>query len=311
MNWLLNVSTRAKLFLGFGLMLTFLGIVATSAYWGITSIQAAQKTLYEEDFADVSDIQDVLASLDENRAGLLSMLLLTQRSEQEAVHRTIREQSQANEAKLRQVKERSRDDAQVRALLDELEQLRREYREIREQQTVPLIYQGKTDQAVRLVIGIQAERFARIQAVTERLIELTKSKAGAGVARAEHEALLALRQFVAVGTVALAVGLFMALLLNRMIAVPLREIAGRAGRIADGEIALRPAGVGYRRDEIGFLEEQFDRMAGSLQAKVDTAQQIATGDLRVEVKLQSENDALGIALATMVKNLREMNREIG
>ncbi|WP_310452207.1 methyl-accepting chemotaxis protein [Sulfuritalea sp.] len=310
MNWLLNVSTRAKLFLGFGLMLAFLGIVATSAWWGIAAMQEIQKALYEEDFADVTDIQDVLASLDENRAGMLSMLLLTLRPEQEAVHRTIREHSQANEEKLRAVKERSRDDAQVRALLDELERLRQEYREMREQQTIPLIYQGKTDQAARLLIGAQAERFAKIQTVTKQLIDLTKKKARAEVARSELEALLTIRKLVAVGAAALAVGLFMALLLNKMIAAPLREIAERAGRIAAGEIAVQPVSS-YRRDEIGILEEQFNRMAGSLQAKVDVAQQIATGDLRVEVKLQSEKDALGIALATMVKNLREMNREIG
>lgn len=310
MNWLLNVSTRAKLFLGFGLMLVFLGIVAASAWRGIASMQEIQKALYEEDFADVSDIQDVLASLDENRAGMLSMLLLTQRPEQEAAHRTIREHSQANEAKLRAVRERSRDDAQVRALLDELERLRQEYREMREQQAIPLIYQGKTDQATRLVIGAQAERFAKIQTVTKQLIDLTKKKARAEVARSEREALLTVRQLVAVGAAALAAGLFMALLLNKMIAAPLREIAERAGRIASGEIAVQPMSS-YRRDEIGILEEQFNRMAGSLQAKVDAAQQIATGDLRVEVKLQSESDALGIALAAMVKNLREMNREIG
>ena len=310
MNWLLNVSTRAKLFLGFGLMLVFLVIVGASAWWSIASIQEVQKALYEEDFADVSDIQEVLASLDENRAGLLSMLLLTQRSEQEALQRTIREHSQANEEKLRSLKERSHDDAQVRALLDELERLRQEYREVREQQAIPLIYQGKTEQAVKLVVGVQGERFAKIQAVTRQLIDLTKNKARTEVARSEREALLAVRQILAVGALALSAGLFMALLFNRMIAAPLREIAERAGRIAAGEIAVQAVAT-RRRDEIGVLEDQFNRMAGALQDKVDAARQIATGDLRVEVKLQSAGDALGQALAAMVKNLREMNREIG
>ncbi|WP_310452205.1 methyl-accepting chemotaxis protein [Sulfuritalea sp.] len=349
MNWLLNLSTRGKLFAGFGLMLAFLVVVIVTAYASIAAIQEAQKALYEEDFVDVSDIQEVLTNLDENRAGLLSMLLLTQRPEQEAVHRAMRERSKITEDKLRQIKERSHGDAQVKTLLDELDRLRQEYREVREQQAVPLIYQGKGEQAAKIALGPQDERFSKAQAVTRQLIDFSKKKAGAGVARAEREALLALRQFVAVGVVALAAGLFMVLLLNRMIAVPLREIAERAGRIAAGEIVVKPA-VAQRRDEIGALEEQFNRMAeslhekadaanaiargelgtqvlpksdkdalglafvtmvDSLRGKADVAQQIATGDLRVEVKLQSEKDALGIALATMVKNLREMNREIG
>lgn len=72
MNWLLNLSTRAKLFLGFGLMLAFLGI--------------------------------------------------------------------------------------VRTLLDELDRLRQEYRDGRENDVIPLIYQGKAEQASKLASRFQGVR---------------------------------------------------------------------------------------------------------------------------------------------------------
>ena len=98
--------------------------------------------------------------------------------------------------------------------------------------------------------------------------------------------------------------------LTRHIAGPLQNIAKRATQIAAGEIVVQAVGR-PRSDEIGFLEEKFNQMAASLQEKAGMAQQIAKGDLRVEVKLQSEKDALGSAFATMVANLREMNREIG
>ena len=310
MNWLLDLSTRAKLFLGFGLMLLFLGIVGVSAYRSIASLQAVQKTLYEEDFADVSDVQEVLANLDENRSGQLAMLLLTQRAKQEALHRTIREHAQANESKMRALNERNHDNPQVKAMLEELTQLRQEYAKVREEQAVPLIYQGKVEQASELVLGEQGVRFAKIQALVKQLIDLTKDKAQREVARSEQEAQMALRGFVAVGATALAAGLLMALLLNRLIAVPLRQIADRAQRIAAGEIALQPQ-TAYRRDEIGQLEEKFNQMTEALLAKTEVAKRIAGGDLRVEVKRQSEQDALGNALADMVASLRDINREIG
>ena len=75
MDWLLNLSTRGKLLAGFGLMLFFLAIVGAGAWWSIALLQEVQKSLYEEDFADVSGIQGVLANLDENRAGLLGQRL--------------------------------------------------------------------------------------------------------------------------------------------------------------------------------------------------------------------------------------------
>ena len=68
MNLLLNLSTRAKLFASFGVMFAFLVVVIGSAYLGIASIQASHRTLYERNFADVADLQDVLARQDEIRA---------------------------------------------------------------------------------------------------------------------------------------------------------------------------------------------------------------------------------------------------
>jgi len=102
-----------------------------------------------------------------------------------------------------------------------------------------------------------------------------------------------------------ALGLF----LSRHIARPLTELTGQATRIASGDIAQSPVGA-PRRDEIGVLETQFNCMVESLQAKVDIAHKIATGDLRVNLQLQSDSDVLGKALASMVKNLREMTREV-
>ncbi len=84
MNWLLNLSTRTKFFLAFGLLLFFLATVMVSAWWGITSIQTSQQALYEKDFADVSDVQEVLANIDESRANVLSMILSTQRAKRRA-----------------------------------------------------------------------------------------------------------------------------------------------------------------------------------------------------------------------------------
>jgi len=100
------------------------------------------------------------------------------------------------------------------------------------------------------------------------------------------------------------------LFFSRHIVRPLNALTGQAQRIAAGEIALQPQ-TASRRDEIGQLEEKFNQMAEALLAKSEVAKRIAGGDLRAEVKLQSANDVLGNALATMVSGLRDINREIG
>ena len=96
-----------------------------------------------------------------------------------------------------------------------------------------------------------------------------------------------------------AIGLY----LSRHIAKPLNNLTRQAIRIAAGDIAQSPVGA-LRRDEIGVLETQFNLMVESLQAKVDIARKIATGDLRIDMQLQSADDVLGSALETMVASLK-------
>ena len=55
-RWFLDFSTRGKLFAGFGLMIAFLATVIMTAYLGISAIQALQKNLYQEDFANAVDL---------------------------------------------------------------------------------------------------------------------------------------------------------------------------------------------------------------------------------------------------------------
>lgn len=309
MNWLLNLSTRTKFFLAFGLLLIFLATIMASAWWGITSIQASQKSLYEKDFSDVSDVQEVLANLDESRATVLSMISLTQRSEQEALHRSMKETARESDEKLQRLRERNRDYAPVRKLLEELSRLRQEYREVRDSQVIPLIYQDKTELAMKLSLGPQSERFTQLHAVTQKLVSLTKDRASAAVASSEQDIARSLRLFEIVGLLALVVVLVLIFALNRAIAYPLTEIAARAARIAAGEIVVQPI-LRPRKDEIGLLEEKFNQMTASLRDKAALAQRIAGGDLSMQINVASDKDVLGTAFAAMVRSLREMNAEI-
>src|SRR3990172_8400299 len=59
MKWFLNLATRGKLFVGFGLMILLLAAVTVTAYRGIAEMQESQKKLYERDFANAVDLKDI------------------------------------------------------------------------------------------------------------------------------------------------------------------------------------------------------------------------------------------------------------
>ncbi|MGE4543275.1 MAG: methyl-accepting chemotaxis protein [Pedobacter sp.] len=65
-----------------------------------------------------------------------------------------------------------------------------------------------------------------------------------------------------------------------------------------------------RHDEIGQLGQALDGMADSLQAKARLADQIAQGNLAVEVQLASDRDQLGQALQGMTSNLNEVLTQV-
>jgi methyl-accepting chemotaxis protein len=61
-----------------------------------------------------------------------------------------------------------------------------------------------------------------------------------------------------------------------------------------------------RSDEIGQLAEALDNMADGLEEKAKLAEQIADGNMNVDVRLASEKDKLGRALLNMTNNLNDV-----
>lgn len=155
MNWLTNKSTRTKLFMSFGVMLGFLLVVIAVAYSGVSSIQASQQNLYEDDFADVSDLQEMLANQGEVRGAILNMMLTGNRAEQDALHQLVGQIAKRNSEMMAKLIERNRDDPKALAQLQQLSALRGQFGKIRDQEIIPLIYQGKIEQARQLTIKDQ------------------------------------------------------------------------------------------------------------------------------------------------------------
>ena len=169
MRSFLNLATRTKLFLGFGLMILFLAAVIGVAFTGITRIQESQNNLYQSEFKTAIDLTTIGRDENEVRAAILMMMSSTKRSEQEILHHDIKENSKSIDETLKRLFERGRSDAQLLHGLQELEGIRNDFNQTRDTETIPLIYEGKLEDAKKLGLGIQAERFRKIRSITEEL----------------------------------------------------------------------------------------------------------------------------------------------
>ena len=188
MKWFLNLSTRAKLFLGFGLMVLLLVVMVTTAYDGIATIRESQRRLYELNFADAVDLALLRANSNGARLETLEMMLTPRRSEQEALERDIKGRTRTSDEIARRLRQRNGGDAEVLRQLSELDQLRKVYEEIRDEKVLPLILQGKVEEAQALGAGLQAERHDRMHDILRRLDEAAIEDARTNLAESDRRA---------------------------------------------------------------------------------------------------------------------------
>ena len=95
-----------------------------------------------------------------------------------------------------------------------------------------------------------------------------------------------------------------------LISLAITRALGRAVKLAQAS-ALGDLSVSLDAgadDEIGDLVKSLNLLTASLRETAQVAENIAAGDLSVEVKLRSDQDQLAIALEGMIANLRQSAR---
>jgi diguanylate cyclase (GGDEF)-like protein/PAS domain S-box-containing protein len=266
MRWFLNLATQAKLYAGFGVMLVLLAALAAVAYRSMTLIQDSQKLLYQHEFTDVLDITEVRASQLANRADMLSMMVPESRAESAAaLESAIRRRVERTDERVRRLLARNQNNAASLERLQKFESLHRSNLQTRESETLPLIRAGRLQEARELHLGTQAERDAQMEAIADAFLLQTEQAARAALERSALAAGDAARVFLVAGIIGVLLAAAMTLLLNRVIAEPLKKLSAAAERVAAGDLNADVPADG-RADETGILLHTFARMLTSLRA---------------------------------------------
>ena len=112
------------------------------------------------------------------------------------------------------------------------------------------------------------------------------------------------------GIIIAALFIFVLLMIvNRTIIKPVKNLVLSADKLAEGSVDVE-INVGSE-DEIGELEKAFSAMARSIKLQSEQIQQIALGDLDVDIKPRSKNDVLNISLLAIKTKLNELLGELG
>lgn len=308
MQWFVNLSTRIKLFLSFGLMVFSLLVVMGIAYNGLTTLRQSQKELFQEDFLSSVALIELKADLNRVRAQLLEMTMIQDKAKQQALEREIREKAKKVDSGLKLISESLKGLPRESKQFEKMVLVLTDYRKTRDEQ-FSLIYQDKASEAESLGTTVQDERYNLIRAIAEELGDSALARAKARIAQTEEKTETLSRAFIIIGIFVFVLSVGVAVFLTKIIANPLKEITTAAGRIAAGDLGVAIF-ANDRRDEVGDLTKAFGAMVQYLQGMAAVSRQVAGGDLTATVKPVSDKDILGNAFANMLENLREINREI-
>ena len=295
MKWFANLKIRRKLFVCFAVIIMCLGIVIACAL--STTDQVTR------DLNIALEARQLRIDADRMRLSLLAMLL-SSHPDSIVLENGISESEKSTEAtnaSLQRLQAALTKDVEATRLIEDLKTTVHEYCETRDHEQMPLLREGQIERARTISLELQRQRFERIAQLTRELAD----RAGA-LAKVKTE--IATLFLAILGVAALAVAIFMSLLLHQLIATPIGAITAAANRLALGDLSISLPQMD-QKDEVGALAKSFETMAQSWRDTVGIASKIAEGDLTVFLKPRSQQDSLAAAFEQMVGNTARVTAE--
>lgn len=308
MNWFLNLSTKAKLSIGFGLGLFSLLVVIITSVAMMKSLGASQQKIDEIYLNNVIDYLTLEKNLNSNRIALLRMMRTRDRSLHNALREEINKTAQENNVIMERLFLRVERDPIPPEKFKELDAARKEFNRVRDEIIIPMIYKGK-EQDMERAFEVGSDLYQRVRALCSELSGMASANAHLAVQKSVSQVRNAIYVLTAIGVLVLALSIFMIAYLNNALAVPLGRMTQAASKIAEGDLEAQLFEED-RKDEVGTLSRAFNSMAESLTNLAKLSEQVADGDLTVSMKPRSKKDVLAYSFGIMAENLRGLVKEI-
>jgi methyl-accepting chemotaxis protein len=165
-----------------------------------------------------------------------------------------------------------------------------------------LVDEGRKADAMALSVGESRQLVADTGDHVQALVELSENQLQAAIDKADADYAVIRSILIALSVIAVLVATGAAVWISLNISKGLGKIAALAGAVAIGDLEQRVEVTS--NDEIKDLVDTVNTMTANLRATAALADQIADGDLTVQVKPLSDKDALGLALGRMVERLQ-------
>lgn len=275
MRMLADLTTRAKLILGFGVIVVAMALTSMVSWQGLARQRALQQQLYNDDLVIVFKMQELRNAINRERVALLSSLVAGGAAQAGFERQLVVEES-AVRALLADLAARAQSDRDFASDYARLAGAYREYGAVRDNEVLASARAGRRASAGEAATGQLQNTFDRLRSVAEEIgaKQLDEARArmrdGAALVDSAGAAL------ILVNLAAVLLACAKTYWLNRAIARPLREATLVAERIATGDLR-GGVPVTSNRDEVGQLMRALDSMVQSWRVlAAETARGVAT-----------------------------------
>lgn len=323
MKWFINLRTKYKLFIGFGIVIVFL-----LALIGIDNLQSNRSLVEYESILDTQiplnqSGSDLLNDLMRERVIFSELMSYSGPTGGGPDFADLKEQFLQQQRKVGMSLARTRNHFEESKPDHSSEEVASSYANTHKQflkisrihdsfqelaaSSLAIIESGSTEPLRNLGASLDENAMAFYGAIDlfayelKNLYEVSKKQ----LENIENTAIVAR---IAIFSIGIALVIFFATVISRLISRPLSDATEIADRLGQGDTTV-PIRTD-RHDEVGELLITLEKLRANSDHEAQVAARIADGDLTVRITPLSDKDVLGKALSTMVDRLRSQIREM-
>jgi methyl-accepting chemotaxis protein len=306
MEWYKNLKISVKLLVGFSLVAVLAAAMGVLGYQKVHVLAEADRFLYEFNATSLEYLGEFQGAWREQEARLFAAATA---SSETARDQDLREVAKLDEEAVELLKKYAPTcyvEAD-KAALERLQVLHRAFQSDRER-VIGLIRAGETEKALEFLSG---DFQKNMDAEGEQVTKMAQSDSGSAKEASEKNGVLADstgRTLIGLAIGAFVLAIVLGVMIARSISTPVKAVVDAANKVAVGDLTVKL--IADRRDEVGVLSQAFQSMIEGMEKVTKASQEIASGNLNVEVKERSDKDELMKSLATMVQKLGTVVQDV-
>lgn len=258
-----NFKIRTRLFIGFGVLLLFLGIIAGFAIVQMNSLADLTNELYDHPLTVSNAVRNVDIHIVKIQRSMKDLIMAQNDDQLNAAAKDVDE----NEKKVHQ----SLDTIMTQFLGDkkQIEDFREEFKKWKpiQEREIDLLKQGKRDEAVAITKGEAARFVAGLEEDTAKLTAFAGQKASEFLSNAKNSARTAYFVMGLITFLGILFAVIIALYITNSITRPLTRAVTVAEKLAANDISVRVEDISSK-DETGKLLSAMKNMVDQLRRQI-------------------------------------------